>query len=144
MAIDILDRLIDGDEHVDVKDAYVNRLPQRKQQRDERLAARAAALAANPSLSLPTAAYHGTFTNPDLGTLTIKPGAEPGRLTILLGDCRLDTGPTDPPAIDQLRILGPAAEDVVLTFVPDPSRTITTITVTVPGSGEFSFGRSAP
>jgi CubicO group peptidase (beta-lactamase class C family) len=140
IAIDVLDRLIDGDERVDVLDAYRNRIAARKKERDER-AAGPEAVPAAPALSFPLAAYAGRYLNEDLDTITVRTDGE--QLVIALGDCRLDVTAADRP--DACRVLGPAAEGVVLAFVAGPAgspRPVTAVTATIPdGGGAFTFIR---
>jgi CubicO group peptidase (beta-lactamase class C family) len=137
IAIDILDRLLDGDKKVDVLDAYRKELPERLSRSHARLAREATDASELPALSRPLATYQGRYTHSDLGIITI--GQSSDRLTVSLGDCRLDVAPGD--VSDSIRVLGPTASGVVLTFSVTPDGEAQSINAVLPEVGQYTFVR---
>jgi CubicO group peptidase (beta-lactamase class C family) len=136
IAVDILDRLIEGDEHIDVLEAYRKRLAEQK----PRFAAREAVLKTQLGkpfeLSRPVSAYAGRFQNADLGTMTIAPDG--ARLKVMAGECELDVTPAGP---DAFKVLGPTLEGLVFKLVISPNGEVTGISLDVQELGTILFKR---
>ena len=112
IAVDILDRLIEDDEHIDVMEVYRQRVHEEKQRAAAREAKRTAELAKPFELSRPPADYAGRFLSADLGTMTVA--ADGARLKVAVGECALDVAPA---GRDAFRVLGPAFDGAVFKFV---------------------------
>lgn len=136
IAVDILDRLIDGDEPIDVLEAYRKRLREHKRQLAERGAELKANLAKPFDLTRPSSTYAGRFQNVDLGTLTIAPDGS--RLKATMGECELDVAPAGP---DAFRVLGPTAEGASFRFVVSSAGDVTSVHGELPGTGAVVFRR---
>jgi CubicO group peptidase (beta-lactamase class C family) len=136
IAVDILDRLIDGDEHIDVLDGYRKRLAEQKRTSAARSAELKAELSKPFELTRHADAYTGRFQNPDLGTMTIAPDGK--RLKVTLGECALDAAPVGP---DAFKVLGPALGGVVFEFVGPAAGEMNALKVEVPGEGTLVFTR---
>ncbi len=134
IAVDILDRLIDGDERVDVMEGYLKRVAEHKQRSTVRQAERKAELAKPLELTRPITAYAGRFESTDLGTLTITPDGS--RMKVLFGECELDVVSGGP---DAFKVLGPTAEGAVFKFALSPSGEVTAVGVDVPEEGTILF-----
>jgi len=136
IAVDILDRLIDGDEHIDVLEAYRKRLAEQK----PRFAAREAELKTQLGkpfeLTRPASAYAGRFQNADLGTMTIAPDG--ARLKVMAGECDLDVAPAGP---DAFKVLGPTFEGLVFKLVISPNGEVTGVSLDVEDLGMVVFKR---
>lgn len=130
IAVDILDRLMEGDERIDVVDGYRKRLAEH-QSRAPIQAAEQKAQAAKPfELTRPAPSYAGRYASKELGTITITPDGE--RLKVALGECELDVSPSGP---DAFEVLGPTARGTKFRFnATDPS-TVSVITLDSPEDG---------
>lgn len=137
IAVDILDRLIDGDEHVDVMEAYRRRVSEQRPRFAEREAERRAAMARPFELTRDAAAYEGRFASADLGTMTITPDGS--RLKVTWGECELDVAPAGP---DAFKSLGPTGESMVFTFAVSPDGGVAAIGLDGLEEGTLLFERS--
>lgn len=137
IAVDILDRLIEGDEHVDVLEVYRKNLTGQK----KRLAAETTKIMRNKSkpftLTGPVSAYAGRFESAELGTITITPDDE--RLKVVMGECELDVVPSGQ---DAFKVSGPTLEGVDFKFVLSPSGDVTALNPHVPGEDILLFKRA--
>jgi CubicO group peptidase (beta-lactamase class C family) len=136
IAVDILDRLIDGDERIDVLDAYRKRLKEAKEKFADKDAELAAAKAKPLKLSRPASAYAGRFESADLGSMTIAPFDS--RLKVEWGECELDVKPAGP---DAFKVLGPTAEGIVFKFNIAPTGEVTAIGLDTDEEGTILFKR---
>jgi CubicO group peptidase (beta-lactamase class C family) len=136
MAVDILDRLIEGDERVDVLDAYRKRLSEHKSRSAARVAERKAEMSKPFELTLPADSYAGRFQSAELGTMIITPDGS--RMKVMFGECELDVVPAGP---DAFKVLGPTAEDTVFKFVVADGSKVTAISLDAPEVGTILFKR---
>ena len=136
IAVDILDRLIDGDERIDVLEAYRQRLAENKAKIAARTAERNAEMARPLALSRPVGAYAGKYVSDDLGTMTIAADGE--RLKATAGECELDITAA---GADEFKVLGPAFEGMTFKFTAPPGADVTALSVDVPGQGTILFKR---
>ncbi len=134
IAIDILDRLIEGDERVDVLEVYRKGLPEQKQNMASRYAELKTELSKPFELTRPVSAYAGRFQSTDLGTFTITPDGS--RLKAVFGECELDVTPAGP---DAFKVLRPTAEGVVFKFTTSPDGNVTALGLDVPEEGTILF-----
>jgi hypothetical protein len=134
IAVDILDRLIEGDEHIDVLEAYRKRVGEQKQSFAAREAKLKAEMAKPLELTRPVNAYAGRFQSVDLGTMIIT--LDGARLSVRMGECDLDVVPAGP---DAFKVLGPTAEGLVFKFVVSPDGEVTALGVDVPMEGTILF-----
>jgi hypothetical protein len=130
IAVDILDRLIEGDEPIDVLEAYQKRVAGHKKDVATRSAARKAEMSKPFELTRPASAYAGRFESADLGTMTIVPDG--ARLKVVMGECELDVVPAGP---DAFKALGPTAEGMVFTFTAAGGGDVSAIKLDVPEEG---------
>lgn len=136
IAVDILDRLIEGDEPINVMEGYRKRVAEQKQGFAAKQSERKAELAKPLELTRPVNAYAGRFQSRDLGTLTISPDG--ARFKVVAGECELDVIPAGP---DAFKALGPTFEDMVFKFVASPGTEVTAVSVDLPEEGTFLFQR---
>lgn len=136
IAVDILDRLIEGDERIDVLETYRQGLENQKRRDADAASVLKAAMAAPLELSRPVGAYAGRFENADLGTITVSPDG--ARLKVEMGECGLDVASAGP---DALKVLAPTLEGLVLKFVVTPDGGVTGVSVDLSDAGVFLFGR---
>ncbi len=136
IAVDILDRLIEGDEPIDVLDAYRKRLAEQKAQASVRQNELKAALAKPLELSQSSDAYAGRFQNAELGTLTIAPDG--GRLNVTMGDCPLDIRANGP---DGFKVVRPTLEGAAFKFEVAPGGEVRSLALDIPGEGKMTFSR---
>ena len=136
IAVDILDRLIEGDEHIDVLEAYRKRMAEQKERFVSRTTELKAELAKPFELSRPVSGYAGRFQSADLGTMTIAPDG--ARLKVVFGECELDVSPV---GLDAFKVLGPTMEGAVFKFGVSPGGDVTSLGVDMPGEGTIQFRR---
>jgi hypothetical protein len=122
IAVDILDRLIDGDERIDVLEGYQKRVAEQKANMAPQLAKLKAELAKPFELSRPATTYTGRYSNADLGTLKIAPDG--ARLKVAMGECELDVTPI---GTDAFRVLAPTFEGTVFKFTVSPAGEVTAV-----------------
>jgi hypothetical protein len=122
IAVDILDRLMDGDERIDVLEAYQKRVAQQKANMAPQWAKLKADLSKPFELSRAISAYAGRFSNSDLGTMTVAPNGS--RLKVKMGECDLDVTPA---GTDKFKVLRPTFEGAVLKFVVSPAGEVTAL-----------------
>lgn len=120
IAVDILDRLIDGDERIDVADVYRKRVRELKKQLTARKTDRKAEMSKPFELSRPVDAYVGRFECADLGSLILN--ADTKRLKVTMGECDLDVAPAGP---DAFKVLGPTLDETRFKFVVSPDGSVT-------------------
>jgi CubicO group peptidase (beta-lactamase class C family) len=137
IAVDILDRLIEDDEPIDVLEGYRKRVAEQKWSNASRHAQRQAEQSKPLELTRPVNEYAGKFRSADLGTMTIAPDG--ARLKVLMGECELDVGPAGP---DAFKVLGPTAEGVDFAFVVSPAGEVTALGLDVPEEGTLLFERT--
>jgi hypothetical protein len=137
IAVDILDRLIEGDERIDVLEAYRKRVVGHKRDSAARSAQLAADLARPLELSRPASAYGGRYLSPDLGTMTFSPDGQ--RLKVVMGECELDVSPAGP---NSFMVLGPTFEGARCEFVVSPKGNVTAVGVDLPDEKTLRFERS--
>ena len=136
IAVDILDRLIEGDERIDVLDGYRSRVREQKARFADRSGQVRAELARPLELSRPAGDYAGRFRCADLGTVTIVPDG--ARLKVVMGECELDVLPA---GRDAFKVAGPTAEGLVFTFAMNAAGAPTALGLALPGVGALRFER---
>lgn len=136
IAVDILDRLVEGDEHVDVLEAYRKRAADYKQSSTARNAQLKSELAKPLELTRPGSEYSGRFQSADLGTVTVAPDG--ARLKVLAGECELDVVSA---GSDSFKVLGPTFEGVVFKFNLSSAGVVETLGLEVPDEGTILFKR---
>lgn len=124
IAVDILDRLMDGDERIDVRNVYLQSAAEDKRTAKDRYAQLGAELAKPFELTRPLRDYAGRYQNQLLGTLTFTPHGE--RLRVVMGECELDVAPAGP---DAVRVLRPTAEGVLLSFIVSPQGSVSAVSL---------------
>lgn len=134
IAVDILDRLMDDDERVDVLTAYQKRLAENNAQSAKRIAERNAEMARPLALSRPAGSYAGRYVSDVLGTMTIA--ADGSRLKATAGECELEIAAA---GNDEFKVLGPTFDDVVFKFVGTPGGDVTALSVDLPERGTVVF-----
>jgi len=122
VAVDILDRLIDDDDRVDVLNTYRKRLTEQKPRMAAQLARRQAEMSKPLTLSQPAVAYSGSFKSADLGTLKVAAKGE--SLKVALGECELDVAPAGP---DAFKVLGPTLDGGIFKFVVAPGGEVSSV-----------------
>jgi CubicO group peptidase (beta-lactamase class C family) len=135
IAVDILDRLMEGDEHIDVLDGYRKRVAEQKERSAVRTVERKAELAKPLELRRPSSAYAGRFESADLGTITVAPDGT--RLKVVAGECELDVARA---GSDEFKVLGPTFENMVFKFVASPGGDdVTALSLDIPEKGTILF-----
>lgn len=134
IAVDILDRLIEGDERVDVYDSYRKRVAEQKKRYEVRTAQSKSERSKPFELSRPMNGYVGRYQNTDLGVVTVA--ADGDRLKVSAGECELDVMAA---GADSFKVLGPAFEESVFKFSPSADGSVTEVSVELKGSGTLVF-----
>ncbi len=134
IAVDILDRLIEGDEPVNVMEGYRKRVAEQKQSFATKVAERKAEMSKPLELTRPTSAYAGRFQSADLGTITLTSDGQ--RLKVVMGECELDVVPAGP---DAFKVLRPTFEGVVFRFDVSPAGEVNALGLNTPEMGTVLF-----
>ncbi len=137
IAVDILDRLIEGDARVDVLKVYQKELGEQKKRFAAQMAKRKAEMSKPFKLSGPVGAYGGRYECAQLGTISIAP--EGDRLGVMMGECKLDVAAA---GSDAFRVIGPTLDGAVLTFQRSKQGEVRALSLDDGEQGTFVFKRT--